>query len=649
MVLGARTLATAAGSETRFVWGGTRTATIAACASPTSRPSWSPPRRSPGHLRRRRRHRTSAPPSPTCRDHDVTFEEGAVDDRDLAELDAIAVALDDDGTDVKIVVLADPVGDEFSSTRDFAEQVLDGLGGDRRVIVFDPGDVGIASSVDPPNEIEAGRAGRDRRRQHLELVRRRRPGGCRGAAGERGERRGPSAADGRRRRRLPVGRRAAAPRRRRGRRAGRRLGAATRPRAAPRTPPIVPGVQGAEVKVREVIDRISRRVLDLADRVKGGEPAEAARLYEEGSDVFLDLQDDLEAADTRSELEAVWPRIVDADWKLASAEALLEGQPAPPGARRRPAVPAARGAAPAGGSRSGAGRAGARARSGLVPAAGAGSRLPRVRRQPVAHAGGHRGGDDAREPPRPLDAAASRADGRRRVRRHLRRPRARARRGVEAAAAAARRSRVDGRASASADVAAVEGEGAAWAAVARSGNPIEREGARHAASCGTTSRRGSARRPRTPRIRRSRSSRRSTRRRTRDRELRNQAAKVVAHRTRTAAELEDAGEEAAKARELAKQALLKADAARDGRERRRGRALDAGRADDGHEDPGDGLQRRHPAGAAAERRGAGRAGEAGREPERDAAAGDDGEAHRAARASSRARACRRTSTRPWIS
>jgi phage shock protein A len=47
----------------------------------------------------------------------------------------------------------------------------------------------------------------------------------------------------------------------------------------------------------------------------------------------------------------------------------------------------------------------------------------------------------------------------------------------------------------------------------------------------------------------------------RDRELRNQAAKVVAHRTRTAAELEDAGEEAAKARELAKQALLKADAA----------------------------------------------------------------------------------------
>lgn len=49
--------------------------------------------------------------------------------------------------------------------------------------------------------------------------------------------------------------------------------------------------------------------------------------------------------------------------------------------------------------------------------------------------------------------------------------------------------------------------------------------------------------------------------RDRDRDLRNQAAKVVAHRMRTAAELEDAGEDAAKARELAKAALIKADAA----------------------------------------------------------------------------------------
>lgn len=88
------------------------------------------------------------------RDHDVTFEEGAVDDRDIAELDATAAALDE-GVEVKIVVLGDPVGDKFTSTRDFAQQVLLGLGdGERRVVVYDPGDVGIASNVDSADEIE---------------------------------------------------------------------------------------------------------------------------------------------------------------------------------------------------------------------------------------------------------------------------------------------------------------------------------------------------------------------------------------------------------------------------------------------------------------------------------------------------------------
>jgi len=47
----------------------------------------------------------------------------------------------------------------------------------------------------------------------------------------------------------------------------------------------------------------------------------------------------------------------------------------------------------------------------------------------------------------------------------------------------------------------------------------------------------------------------------RDRELREQAAMVIAHRTRLATEIEDAAEELAEAKELAKQGLLKADAA----------------------------------------------------------------------------------------
>jgi len=45
-----------------------------------------------------------------------------------------------------------------------------------------------------------------------------------------------------------------------------------------------------------------------------------------------------------------------------------------------------------------------------------------------------------------------------------------------------------------------------------------------------------------------------------DQQLRNQAAQVIAHRTQVAAELEDTAGDVAEAKELAKQALLKADA-----------------------------------------------------------------------------------------
>ncbi len=45
-----------------------------------------------------------------------------------------------------------------------------------------------------------------------------------------------------------------------------------------------------------------------------------------------------------------------------------------------------------------------------------------------------------------------------------------------------------------------------------------------------------------------------------DQQLRNQAAQVIAHRTQLAGELEDAAGDVAEAKELAKQALLKADA-----------------------------------------------------------------------------------------
>lgn len=46
-----------------------------------------------------------------------------------------------------------------------------------------------------------------------------------------------------------------------------------------------------------------------------------------------------------------------------------------------------------------------------------------------------------------------------------------------------------------------------------------------------------------------------------DQDLRNQAAKVIAHRTQLESEIEDAAESAGEAKEMAKQALLRADAA----------------------------------------------------------------------------------------
>ena len=80
------------------------------------------------------------------RTHDVTFEDGAVTDEDIADLDRVTAQLQADGGYTKVVVLAHPV-DTSSSARAFAGKVRDTLGGRGRVIVFDPRDVGIATNV----------------------------------------------------------------------------------------------------------------------------------------------------------------------------------------------------------------------------------------------------------------------------------------------------------------------------------------------------------------------------------------------------------------------------------------------------------------------------------------------------------------------
>jgi hypothetical protein len=277
------------------------------------------------------------------RDHDVTFEEGAVDDQDVDELDAATARLDDDGTDFKVVVLGEPVGSDFDGVRDVARQVLDGLGGQGRVLVYDPNAVGIASSVDPADEIaRAEDAAIDAANASNSFA----DGAlAAGAVLDGGSAAAPPASTshgggsswgtwlllgllvlavlgvvlwllGRRRRQ-------------------RADAAAARAELAP-----------AEGKVRDLVDAAGRRVLDLSDRIEAPDaPAQAKQLYEEGADRFLDFQDDLEAADTRAELEAVYPRIVDAAWRLEAAEALLDGRPAPPEPTPEPLFPPA--AAPA--------------------------------------------------------------------------------------------------------------------------------------------------------------------------------------------------------------------------------------------------------------------------------------------------------------
>ena len=124
------------------------------------------------------------------RTHDVTFENGAVTDQDLADLDRVTAQLQADGGYTKVVVLAHPV-DTSSSARAFAGKVLDTLGGRGRGHRVRP--AGRGHRHERPRrgvEGQQRRAGRHRRRQPLQLLRhrrarRRRHAGRQGLGGQR--------------------------------------------------------------------------------------------------------------------------------------------------------------------------------------------------------------------------------------------------------------------------------------------------------------------------------------------------------------------------------------------------------------------------------------------------------------------------------
>jgi hypothetical protein len=268
--------------------------------------------------------------------HNVTFEDGAVSDQDIADLDSVTAQLQADRGYFKVVVLASPV-DEFSSTRAYAEQVRSALGGTGRVLVFDPDDVGIASNV--PGEAaginDAELAAIDAANRSNSFA----TGvlaaadalGVKGSAGGSGEPGGSGSASS------SPGSSSS----------GNGLVIVVMialvgvvgflfyrwwsARRKQQGPSMSPQAQAeGEQKVRAEVEAASNLVIDLADRAELPDaPPEAVSAFRDGAIEFADLQDDLEAADTREELEAVFPRLVHARWKLECAKAVLDGTPAP--------------------------------------------------------------------------------------------------------------------------------------------------------------------------------------------------------------------------------------------------------------------------------------------------------------------------------
>jgi hypothetical protein len=273
-------------------------------------------------------------------DNNVTFEQdafdsGFLDDAGLQELDQVTLALQGSEGWFKVVVLGSPAED---GSDEFAGQVLDDLGGDGRVVVLDPTDVSIASTLDPLSEVDAAeRAAVQTANAEQSLAAA--TGAAADVLGVSGE--GTPA--------VPAS--CAGGGSGGGDDEGGGLGAlgwivivglvvlgglmlfvflSSRSKRKGGPPSNVAFGEG-EQKVRGLVQSASNLVLELDDQVDlPGAPPAAKQAYTEGAAQFGALVDELEDADTRAELEVVYPKLVTCNWKLESAKALLAGQPAPP-------------------------------------------------------------------------------------------------------------------------------------------------------------------------------------------------------------------------------------------------------------------------------------------------------------------------------
>ncbi len=276
--------------------------------------------------------------------HDVTFEDGALTDQDIDELDSLTSRLQSGDGYLKVIVLASPVS-TFPSARAYAQQVRATIGGSGRVIVFDPDEVGIASSVPADaSKIETAEAaaqtaangansygsGVSAAASALGVSESGSGGSSGGGDGSGGSSGGSSSGGGSILALLIV-------------LAVLGIGALVLYRwwAARKAKDAAIPLGVGEQKVRAEVEKASNLVIDLSDRVElPNTPPAAATAFRDGASEFGALQDDLEAADTRPELEAIYPRLVDANWKLETAKAVLDGQPAPATPVPQPLFPA---------------------------------------------------------------------------------------------------------------------------------------------------------------------------------------------------------------------------------------------------------------------------------------------------------------------
>ncbi len=276
------------------------------------------------------------------RDFDVTFEEGAISDADLQDLDEAAARLQSDAGVFKVVVLSEEVSD-FSSTDAFAEEVLSGLDEEGRVLVYTPDTAAVASNIDSASEqAQAETAAAQSANESDSFAQ-----GALAAMGVLLEGDLPPAAE------TPP----------QGNDSGDSGGGGLFSlwwlfglgglvlfiflwwngtfRSKSSYEDVEAEVLGrGEAKVREAVNRGANAIIKLDEPVNlPDSPRAAQEDYREGSRLFMAIQGELEEADTRPELEAVYPRVLEANWYFESAQARLEGREPPPKPQPEPLFP----------------------------------------------------------------------------------------------------------------------------------------------------------------------------------------------------------------------------------------------------------------------------------------------------------------------